>query len=64
MPIAITLVLLLFWLVIAYRAFERGDFVLAGIFLLVGVVLTVYRYRAATKRAAQTDSSGPSNPVK
>jgi hypothetical protein len=64
MPIAVTLVLLLFWVVVAYRAFERGDLLLAGVFALVGIVLTVYRYRAATKRAAQTNPNGPSNPVK
>jgi hypothetical protein len=64
MPLGLTLVLLVFWLVLAYRAFQRGDLLLAGLFALVGVVLTVYRYRAATKRAAQTDPSEPQNPLK
>jgi len=64
MPLAVTLVLLVFWIAMAYRAFVRGDLLLAGVFALVGVVLTVYRWRAATKRPAQADSGGPTNPVK
>ena len=51
MPVAVTSVLFLFWIVLAYRSFQRGDMVQAGVFLLVGVVLTVYRFR---RRAAQT----------
>lgn len=57
MPVAVTFVLFLFWIVLAYREFQRGDMLLAGVFLLVGVVLTIYRYRAAAKRAAQTAAS-------
>lgn len=53
MPV-VAIVLLLFWVVMAYRAFERGDLLLAGVFALGGVVLTVYRYCAATKRTEQT----------
>ncbi|HEV2270281.1 MAG TPA: hypothetical protein VGR92_12540 [Steroidobacteraceae bacterium] len=52
MPVAVTFVLFIFWIVLAYREFQRGDMLLAGVFALVGVVLTVYRYRAAAKRAA------------
>jgi hypothetical protein len=44
-PIGISLVLLIFWLVMAYRAFTRGDMLLAGVFLLVGIALTAYRLR-------------------
>jgi len=67
MPIVVTLLLLLFWLVIAYRQYQRGDMVLAAIFLVVGVVLTVYRIRQAQSRAqGLTASSGqdsnPQNP--
>jgi len=45
MGAAVTLVLLLFWLAIAWRQFQRGDLLLAGVFLAVGFVLTVYRLR-------------------
>jgi hypothetical protein len=68
MPIAVTLLLLLFWLAIAYRQYQRGDMVLATIFLLVGVVLTVYRIRQAQRRgqgltASTGKDSNPQNPV-
>ena len=64
MPIAVTLVLLLFWLALAYRQYQRGELVLAAIFLLVGVVLTVYRIRQAQTRGQRlTASTGQdSNP--
>jgi hypothetical protein len=59
MPIAVTLALLLFWLVLAYRQFQRGDLLLAVIFLFVGVGLTVYRIRQAQSRG-QALSAGES----
>jgi uncharacterized membrane protein YqjE len=67
MPIAVTLGLLVFWLVIAYRQYQRGDMVLAGVFLFVGIALTVWRIRQAQGRSSQTlgasDSQNPnSNP--
>ncbi len=52
MPVAVTFVLFLFWIVLAYREFQRGDMLLAGVFFLVGVVLTVYRYRRRTAQGA------------
>jgi hypothetical protein len=67
MPIAVTLILLLFWLAIAYREYQRGDMALAAIFLVVGVVLTVYRIRQAQTRgqrltASTGQDSNPQNP--
>lgn len=59
MPVAVTFALFLFWIVLAYRQFQRGDLLLAGVFLLVGVVLTIYRYRSATKRAEQAPGVKP-----
>ena len=68
MPIAVTLALLVFWIVIAYRQYQRGDAVLAGIFLAVGIVLTIYRVRQAQSRgqalkASTSEDSNPQNPV-
>jgi hypothetical protein len=68
MPIAVTLALLLFWVVIAYRQYQRGDMVLAGIFLFVGIALTVYRIRQAQSRsqgvtAGAGPDSNPQNPI-
>ena len=62
MPVVVTLVLLLFWLAIAYRSFQRGDLLMAGIFLLVGVVLTVYRLRTSVARAEQPPDPNPKQP--
>jgi hypothetical protein len=49
MPIAVTAVLFVFWVVMAYRQFQRGDLLLTGLFLVVGVVLSAYRVVAAKK---------------
>ena len=64
MPIAVTLVLLLFWLALAYRQYQRGDLVLAAVFLVVGAVLTVYRIRQAQSRgqALSASTGQDSNP--
>jgi hypothetical protein len=39
----VIVVLCLFWIVMAYREFQRGEMLLAGTFLLVGIALTAYR---------------------
>jgi hypothetical protein len=59
-PAAVSLVLLLAWWGLAYRSYQRGDLLLAGIFLLVGAVLTVYRLRG--KGAAAASPSDPTRP--
>ncbi|EEF59014.1 hypothetical protein [Pedosphaera parvula] len=43
MKIAVIVALAIFWIVMAYRQFERGDMVLGGVYILVGIALTVYR---------------------
>jgi hypothetical protein len=62
MPIAVTAVLFIFWMAMAYRSFERGDMMLTVVFLLVGVVLTAYRYRLGKKAAEQAAARKPDNP--
>jgi hypothetical protein len=47
MPAAVTWILAAFWAVMACRQLQRGDMVLAILFAVVGVALTVYRLRAA-----------------
>jgi hypothetical protein len=60
MPFAISAVLFAFWMVIAYREYQRGDLLLAGVFALVGIVLTVYRIRLwQAKQAAKADEKSP-----
>lgn len=59
MPVALTLVLLVFWVAVAYRSFQRGDLVLAGVFLAVGVALTVYRLRGATPSGGSATAKHP-----
>jgi hypothetical protein len=45
MPVVVALVLLVFWAVMAFRAFQRGDLLLTGVFVAVGIALTMYRLR-------------------
>jgi hypothetical protein len=42
----LVLLLLVFWIFLAYRALMRGDTVMAALFGIVGVSLTVYRLRS------------------
>ena len=45
MNVVVIILLACVWVFLAFRAFQRGDMVMAGIFILVGVGLTVYRLR-------------------
>ena len=68
MPIAVTLALLVFWVVIAYRQFQRGDPLLAGVFLFVGIALTIFRIRQAQSRSQRvtpgaSQDSNPQDPI-
>ena len=47
MKMFVIIILCVFWLAMAYREFQRGDMLLAGVFALVGVALTAYRLRRA-----------------
>ena len=61
MPFAISAILFVFWMAIAYREYERGEMLLAGVFALVGVVLTVYRIRLY--RSRQAEKANDKSPV-
>jgi hypothetical protein len=45
MKIAVIAILFVFWMVMAFIQFQRGDMALAGLFVLVGIALTIYRLR-------------------
>lgn len=45
MKIGIIAALAIFWIVMAYRQFQRGDMLLGGVFILAGIALTTYRIR-------------------
>jgi len=45
MRIAVIAILFVFWMAMAFIQFQRGDMVLAGLFVLVGIALTIYRLR-------------------
>jgi hypothetical protein len=51
MGLPVTLILLAVWLVLAYRAWQRGDLMLAGVLLAAGVILTLFRMRRLNRRA-------------
>lgn len=61
MPAIVSVVLLVFWLALAYRAYQRGDMLFATVFLLVGIVLTVYRLRGAQDPKTPTNPTDPTN---
>lgn len=45
MKLVIIVALAIFWMVLAYREYQVGDSLLAGVFLAVGTLLTAYRLR-------------------
>ncbi|HXY75294.1 MAG TPA: hypothetical protein VEH54_00150 [Steroidobacteraceae bacterium] len=61
MPAIVSVVLLVFWLALAYRAYQRGDMLFATVFLLVGIVLTVYRLRGAQGAKRPANPTDPTN---
>jgi hypothetical protein len=44
----LVLLLLVFWIFLAYRALMRGDLVMAALFGIVGVSLSIYRLRRSS----------------
>ena len=45
MQTPLVLLLLVFWIFLAYRALQRGDTTMAILFVVVGIAVTVYRLR-------------------
>jgi hypothetical protein len=62
MGLALTLALLALWLTLAFRAFQRGDVLLAALLLAVGVGLTVYRLRRLNRPVARSNPDDPTLP--
>jgi hypothetical protein len=44
----LVMLLLVFWIFMAYRALQRGDLAMAALFGIVGVSLTAYRLRRSS----------------
>ena len=59
MPLAIGALWLLVWLAIAWRQYERGEPRLAGVCVLVGVLLALFRLKLwqARQKARSSDRS-------
>lgn len=45
MRLVIVVLLLCVWLYLAYSEYQAGNMMLAGLFLLIGIALTVWRLR-------------------
>jgi hypothetical protein len=45
MKYGIIIALAIFWIFMAYRQYQRGDMAMAGVFILAGTALTIYRWR-------------------
>ncbi len=45
MRMIVVILLLVFWLFLAFRALQRGDTTMAILFAVIGLALTLYRLR-------------------
>lgn len=46
MPVVLVALLFVFWIYLAYQAFQRGNTPLALIYVVIGIALALYRLRA------------------
>ena len=46
MPVTLVVLLFVFWIYLAYRELQKGNMALAGLFLVIGIALSLYRLRA------------------
>jgi hypothetical protein len=56
MRMVVAVVMFILWIAIAYREYQRGETRLAAAFLLLGIALTIFRYRIAKKSADSSKS--------
>jgi hypothetical protein len=60
MPIAVSALLFILWMAIAYRQYQRGELLLAGVCALVGILLSLYRLKLwQAKQGAKPDDKSP-----
>jgi hypothetical protein len=59
MGFVVVFLLLIFWVALAWRQFERGDITMAALFLTVGLALTVYRLRILRGPRSGSEPSKP-----
>jgi len=59
MPVAISALWFLLWMTLAWRQYERGEPLLAGVCVLIGVLLAVFRLKLwqARQKARSSDRS-------
>jgi hypothetical protein len=59
MRMVVAVVMFILWIAIAIREYQRGETRLAAAFLLLGIALTIFRYRVAKKAADSSKSREP-----
>jgi hypothetical protein len=60
MPIVVSALLFILWMAVAYREYQRGDLLLAGICALVGILLSLYRLKVwQTRQGTRRDDQSP-----
>ncbi len=60
MPIVVSALLFVLWMAVAYREYQRGDLLLAGICALVGILLSLYRLKVwQARQGAKRDGQSP-----
>jgi hypothetical protein len=62
MPVVVSAVLFLLWMAIAWRQYQRGELLLAGVCVLVGALLAVYRLKLWRARQSARTNRESNNP--